>query len=128
MSAALFADALDGIEPGLRGQEWLLAFGHALRRKQAEFSDISALIAQAPAVEEIDRQTRALLHSQMKAADLQGESALRLQQAIQALVTGWMVFEHSQHKDQMRVQGLADDAFNQGLSALIAGFGEANLG
>lgn len=125
MSAQLFGEALDSIDRSLTGDRWLLAYGHALRRKQAEFSDISLLIAQAPAIPDIDVATLGKLEGLMKDAGLTGDLAHAQQEAIQALVTGWMVFEHSSRRVRGAAGSSSDERFSNALTALIGGFREA---
>lgn len=125
MSAQLFGEAIDSIDATLQGEGWLYAFGHALRRKQSEFTDISSLIAQAPAFPDIDRELGDKLKASMEAAGLAGEEAQRVQLAIQALVTGWMVFEHSQRQRLHPSPQGQQEQFEGALAALIAGYDKA---
>ena len=126
MAQHIFGEALDAIPAGLKGADWLTAFGHALRAKQAATRDVAALIAQAPANPEIDHQTGERLASLLEEAGLAGPEAKALQRAIQALVTGWMVFEKSPRR--ITAFGSADGrdaAFAESLAALITGFSAA---
>lgn len=125
VAARIFLEALDTIPPGLAGDEWLSAFGHALRDKQAQTRDISALVASIPPDEEIDAGITARLEAEMQRAGLQGPQAQTEQAAIQAFVTGWMVFETSPRRE-LFARRLADEqAFDHALAALIAGFAAA---
>lgn len=122
VSGTIFGEALDLIPPGLTGDDWLEAFGQALRRKQSETRDISALVSTTPPNETSDQATSARLQGLMRDAGLVGERALLEQSAIQALVTGWMTFEKSRRADMFAARLPSDHAFEDSLTALIAGF------
>lgn len=122
MSSRLFGEAIDAINPELEGEDWLLAFGRALRQKQSEFADISALIAAAPSYPDIDSEVREKLAGKMAAAGLAGAKAREVQLAIQALVTGWMVFENSQREKGLEARTIGQEQFEASLSALIRGY------
>ena len=128
MSSAIFGEALDSIAPELSGDAWLMAFGHALRRKQQETRDIATLVAVVPPDETIDREIAAKLAKLMAGAGLTGERAQIEQTAIQSLVTGWMTFEKSARAASFARRLPMDRAFAESLQALIAGFAAARPG
>lgn len=123
MSGAIFNAALDLIPSRLSGDDWLLAFGHALRRKQAETRDIGALLAITPPDGDTDTATTQRLQAMMHAAGLSGPDAQLQQAAIQALVTGWMTFEKSARAELFAARVPGKNAFDQALNALVRGFG-----
>lgn len=125
MSSTIFGEALDSIPPGLSGDAWLEAFGHALRRKQRETRDVATLVAIVPPNEAIDRALAGRLAEAMAAAGLTGERAQFEQTAIQSLVTGWMTFEKSARADSFARRLPTERAFAESLRALIAGFAAA---
>jgi TetR/AcrR family tetracycline transcriptional repressor len=122
VSAAIFLDALDSIPPGLAGPDWLRAYGHAVRAKQRETRDVTALIAAAPPHDETERIVSERLEHALAQAGLPGSRGMLQQSAVQAFVTGWTVFEASQRKGFL-ARLPQQDAFAQGLDALVAGFG-----
>jgi TetR/AcrR family tetracycline transcriptional repressor len=122
MSNTIFGEALDSIPGQLAGDAWLEAFGHALRRKQSETRDVSALVSTAPPDAALDDATTERLRALMRAAGLDGPRAQLEQAAIQALVTGWMIFEKSERADLFATRLPSDHAFDDSLRALIAGF------
>lgn len=121
-SSVIFGEALASIPPGLSGDEWLEAFGHALRRKQSETRDISALLSVVPPSPTLDDAATERLRALMREAGLEGPRAQVEQAAIQALVTGWMTFEKSQRAGLFAARLPSDHAFDDSLKALIAGF------
>lgn len=123
VSGTIFLDALDSVPPGLTGGDWLLAYGRALRGKQLETRDVTALIAAAPRFPEIEAEVAARLVGAMQQAGLAGPAAMSQQAAIQALVTGWMVFEKSPRRDQFMARLPNAQGFDEALAALVAGFG-----
>lgn len=122
VSSTIFQEALDLIPGGLSGNDWYRAFGLALRQKQAETRDITALVATVPPFPDIDERIVGRLRSLMADAGLQGEKAQLRQSAIQAFVTGWMVFETSPRKELFARRVPSDHGFEDALDALIAGF------
>jgi len=66
----------------------------------------------------VNEQLRSLMHD----AGLQGPRAQVEQAAIQALVTGWMMFEKSPRAHEFAARLPTDHAFEDSLKALIAGF------
>ncbi|WP_336981897.1 TetR family transcriptional regulator [Altererythrobacter fulvus] len=125
LSAAIFGQALESIPPGLSGDTWLEAFGHALRRKQSETRDVAALLSTVEPDDTVQDGIGAQLRRLMSEAGLEGPQAQTKQAAIQALVTGWMVFEKSPRASQFAAHLPTDHAFEDALKALIAGFGTA---
>lgn len=125
ISGAIFGEALASIPAGLTGDDWLEAFGHALRDKQRETRDIAGLLTIAPPDEASDRAAAERLRALMRAAGLDGPRAQMEQSAIQALVTGWMTFEKSRRADSFAARLPVPDAFDHSLRALIAGFRSA---
>ncbi len=123
VSGTIFGEALDSIPAGLRGDDWLMAFGQALRRKQAETRDIFALLGTAPPNAATDDVTGGQLADLMRQAGLEGPRAQLEQAAIQALVTGWMTFEKSARSALFQARLPSQNAFDDSLAALIAGFG-----
>lgn len=121
VSATIFLDALESIPAGLAGPDWLTAYGHALRAKQHETRDITALIAAAPPHEESERMVSERLQAALDAAGLGGDDGMVQQSAVQAFVTGWTVFEASRRKGFL-ARLPHSDAFASGLGALVAGF------
>lgn len=122
VSSTIFGEALDLVPPHLSGDAWLEAYGHALRRKQSETRDITALLSTVPPDQAIDDATTGRLLQMMQEAGLEGPRALVEQSAIQALVTGWMTFEKSRRADLFAARLPTDHAFEDSLTALIAGF------
>ncbi|WEK45932.1 MAG: TetR family transcriptional regulator [Candidatus Andeanibacterium colombiense] len=122
LSAAIFGDALDTIPAGLNGDGWLEAFGNALRRKQSETRDIAGLFSVVPPDPEVHRAINERLSLLMREAGLEGDRAQVEQAAIQALVTGWMMFEKSPRANEFAARLPSDHAFEDSLRALIAGF------
>jgi len=122
LSAAIFNDALDGIPAGLAGDDWLEAFGHAMRNKQAETRDIAGLLSTVPPDLEVHDAVNRRLRSLMQGAGLAGDRAQVEQAAIQALVSGWMLFEKSPRAREFASRLPSDHAFEDSLKALIAGF------
>jgi TetR/AcrR family tetracycline transcriptional repressor len=125
VSAAIFLDALASIPQGLTGPDWLRAYGHALRAKQRETRDVTALIAAAPPHEESEHMVSERLQAALAGAGLAGDKGMLRQSAVQAFVTGWTVFEASRRKGFL-ARLPQQDAFAQGLDALVAGFGSPN--
>lgn len=122
LAGTIFDQALDLIPPGLTGNAWLEAFGRALRAKQSETRDVSALISIAPPDDTEGGRTGERLQALMVEAGLTDRQAQLQQGAIQALVTGWMTFEKSQRASRFIARLPGDDAFGASLQALIAGF------
>lgn len=122
VSATIFAEALELIPKGLKGDAWLLAFGHALRTKQAATRDITALVASVPPDPQIDVHATGQLQEELRNAGLTDEISQAEQSAIQAYVTGWMVFETSPRRELFQQRLPHDNVFEDGLAALIAGF------
>lgn len=122
ISSTIFMEALADIPPGRMGADWLLAYGHALRERQRVTRDVTAMIASAPHHAEMEQATAAALTGAMTAAGLSGQQAMSQQAAIQALVTGWMVFETSPRATMFRNRLPHTDAFDQALAALVRGF------
>ena len=125
VSATIFGEALDAIPEGRSGDAWLEAFGHAIRRKQAETRDISALLSIVPPNDAVDGATALRLAALMQEAGLAGAEAHVELTAIQALVTGWMTFEKSQRAEVFAARLPMDRAFAHSLKALIAGLAAA---
>jgi len=125
VSATIFGEALETIPRGLTGDAWLEAFGHALRRKQSETRDISALLSIVPPNAAVDEAVTQRLNALMREAGLAGTRSQVEQAAIQALVTGWMTFEKSPRARQFAARLPGDHAFEDSLRALIAGFAAA---
>ncbi len=124
MSATIVCDALESIPPGLKGDDWLEAFGHAVRSKQSETRDISAILTSTPPDESVDKASTDRLRGLMREAGLEGPRAQVEQAAIQALVTGWMTFEKSPRSALFTSRLPNDHAFEDSLKALIAGFAQ----
>lgn len=124
MSHRLFCEAMDDIPDGLKGAEWLKAFGLAMWRKQQATRDIAALLASAPSRSSLDADILQRLESAMEAAGLTTQRARLIQSSIQALVTGWTGFTQSARGPKIASYIPIDEALEQSLSALIAGFGE----
>lgn len=122
LSAAIFNDALDTIPAKLTGDTWLEAFGHALRNKQAETRDIAGLLSTVPPDPEVHDAVNDRLRGLMREAGLEGDRAQTEQAAIQALVSGWMLFEKSPRAREFAARLPSDHAFEDSLKALIAGF------
>lgn len=122
VSSTIFLDALDSVPPGLAGRDWLLAYGRALRAKQAETRDVTALIAAAPRHPEMEREVARRLQAAMTVAGLASPVATSQQVAIQALVTGWMLFEKSPRADHFVARLPQGGGFDDALAALVAGF------
>lgn len=122
VSSTIFLDALDSIAPGLQGTSWLLAYGRALYGKQRETRDVTALIVSAPRHAEMERLVLERLHSALQQAGLTNAESMGQQAAIQALVTGWMVFETSPRRDQFVSRLPHARAFEDSLAALVTGF------
>lgn len=123
VSATIFLDALDLIAPGLTGDAWLIAYGRALREKQRQTRDITALVAgNAPRIPELEHLIGLRLGTLMDQAGLSGEQAMDKQAAIQALVTGWIAFEKSPRRESFFKRMSDENAFDQALAALVAGF------
>lgn len=122
VSSTIFGEALALIPPGLKNDAWLEAFGHALRRKQHETRDIAALLSVVTPDAAADREATDRLRALMQEAGLEGPRAQNQQNAIQALVTGWMIFEKSPRSEQFASRLPSDHAFDDSLKALIAGF------
>ena len=122
LSAAIFNDALDTIPQGLAGDLWLEAFGHALRNKQAETRDIAGLLLTVPPDPAVHDSVNQRLRSLMREAGLDGPRAQVEQAAIQALVTGWMMFEKSPRAREFAARLPHDRGFEDSLRALIGGF------
>ena len=125
VSSTIFLDALDSIPPGLRGSDWLIGYGRALHAKQRETRDITALIATAPRVAEMVALVSQRLATAMDAAGLVGPLAMNQQTAIQALVTGWVVFETSPAGDLRFATRSGELRLEDTLAALVAGLAEA---
>lgn len=125
VSSTIFGQALESIEPNLTGDAWLAAFGHALRRKQSETRDISALLSVVRPDDAVDRAGGERLQQLMDQAGLHGPRRQLEQAAIQALVTGWMTFEKSPRAETFKARLPVNDAFDESLRALIAGFAGA---
>lgn len=125
MSAQIFSAALDLVDNTLSGAAWLTSFGEALRSKQAQIRDISALIGQVEPQADLDQAIGERLDQMMVAAGLSSNLAQQQMQAIQALVTGWMLFEKSPRGQILAAQAEPDEAFAASLAALINGFGKA---
>lgn len=122
VSSTIFGEALDTIPAQLAGDAWLEAFGQALRRKQLETRDISALLSMVPPNAAIDSETGERLRAMLLVAGLGGPHAQVEQAAIQALVTGWTTFEKSPRAHLFAARLPGDHAFEDSLRALIAGF------
>ncbi|WP_305096864.1 TetR/AcrR family transcriptional regulator [Croceibacterium aestuarii] len=124
MSHRLFHDALDQIPAGLKGRDWLEAFGMTLWRMQRSTPDVLALIGARPPVAALDSEMRVRFHKLLDEAGIGDERGLQAQRSIQALVLGWNSFATT-GSGPARARGLADidTAFHTGLSALIKGFG-----
>lgn len=122
LSAAIFNDALDTIPAELTGDVWLEAFGHALRNKQAETRDIAGLLSTVPPDPEVHDAVNDRLRGLMREAGLEDDRAQTEQAAIQALVSGWMLFEKSPRAREFAARLPSDHAFEDSLKALIAGF------
>lgn len=124
MSHRLFNEALDEIPSGLRGRDWLYAFGDTLWHMQRSTRDVLALIGARPPVPELDEFTRSRLHRMLEAAGIHDQRGLQAQRSIQALVIGWNSFATSRSGPARADQLVDIDAtFHEGLAALIAGFG-----
>lgn len=124
MSQRLFHQALDKIPPGLKGSEWLEAFGTTLWNMQRSTRDVLALIGARPSVGSLDAFTRKRMHEMMADAGIDDERGLQAQRSIQALVIGWNSFATNRTGPARGTTVLDLDAtFHAGLSALIRGFG-----
>ncbi|WP_159793002.1 TetR/AcrR family transcriptional regulator [Croceibacterium salegens] len=124
MSHHLFMGALDEIPPGLKGRDWLHAFGLILWRMQRSTRDVLALIGARPSVSNLDQEMQAKFLGLLDEAGIGDERGLKAQRSIQALVIGWNSFATSR-SGPVRTTGLADidETFEAGLDALIKGFG-----
>jgi len=122
VSSTIFLDALDEIPPGLTGDAWLIGYGRALRDKQRATRDVTALVATAPGDAEMGEIVGTRLRGVLGQAGLGGEDAMREQAAIQALVTGWILFEMSPRAPRFSSRQARDAAFDEALAALVAGF------
>lgn len=122
VSGTIFGQALDDIPAGLRGDDWLMAFGRALHKKQEETRDIFALLGTAPPDATADGMTSTRLEELMRQAGLEGSRAQLEQSAIQALVTGWTTFEKSARAALFQARLPSQSGFDDSLAALIAGF------
>ena len=121
VSATIFIDVLNAIPQGLTGRDWLLAYGRALYAKQRGTRDITALIAGAPSDAETEQMVRDRLDSALADAGLTSDAAMLQQSAVQALVTGWMVFEKAR-RQQLLARLPQANAFDDALTALVRGF------
>lgn len=124
LSARIFLEALHDIPSGLRGGEWLHAFGEALWAKQKSTPDIALLLA-SPYNREAASAPAAAIAAQMEAAGLSGPHAHDAQSAVQALVTGWATFARRPGIAEWESPQAIERRFAASLEALIAGFGYA---
>lgn len=128
MSSHIFRSVLAEVEPVADWRVWALAFGRALWRKQQQTRDIAQLIIAVPPLQEAMEQTLSALRAQIDHIGLPLERAMILQSAVQALVTGWTGFSTGAQGTLIAAMLPVDEAVEESLSALIAGFEPAMRG
>jgi TetR/AcrR family transcriptional regulator, tetracycline repressor protein len=103
-------------------REWMQAFGAALWQTQHEVRDFARLVTAASIERAQFARTEAQIRARLERLDLPLEQAVRLQSAVQALITGWSSFAHAPYADMLSDLGEIDQLVSQSLSALIGGW------
>ena len=120
---AIFGRALARIPAGLQGTDWLRAYGHALWAQQQETRDVAALISTAPPSPGNDQATQQRIDALVRDAGLPEPHGLQMQEAVQALVTGYSTFAKAARAPYFTREVPIERSFTQALDALIAGLG-----
>ena len=122
MSATFYASGLTAAARGSDWREGLLAYGHSFRAALLSHRDSARLCAISRPVAESGEAARVLAEPLMSLGLTQTQ-ALAYMGSVIALALGWTVFEqNSQMHDHLAQMYDIDQAFSDGLSAMVFGY------
>jgi TetR/AcrR family transcriptional regulator, tetracycline repressor protein len=123
MSSHFYESALAAVPTGLAWRDWLLTYGHLLRKSLLGHRDSAQLCAIATPLEEDPRTATDRLTRQLVLAVLSRDLALSYQSSVISLVLGWCIYQQSKavHEFLASLIGF-DESFTTGLSAMVTGF------
>lgn len=122
MSETVFRRCLEAVPPARDWQGWLREFGLVLWRAQHEVRDATRLIMLVrPDPDKVEALRRAVAAA-LARHGLPDPQATLMQRAVQALVTGWTIFDERAGPAPRDSGRAAEAAVRASLDALIAGF------
>lgn len=122
MAEAIFRSGYERMPACDTWQDWLRAFGRALWEVQTDIRDSALIISVAPLEPGVLDGVVTDLKEAMLAYHLNEQTGARMQSSVQALVSGWMLYRHSQKAEWLDALIGIEESFYQSLDALIAGW------
>jgi TetR/AcrR family tetracycline transcriptional repressor len=123
MSSHFYDSALAAVPAGLAWRDWLLSYGHLLRKSLLGHRDSAQLCAIATPLEEDPRTQTDRITKPLVLAGLSRHVALSYQSSVISLVLGWCIYQQSEavHEFLASLIGF-DESFSTGLTAMVTGF------
>jgi TetR/AcrR family transcriptional regulator, tetracycline repressor protein len=123
MASHFYDSALAAVPAGLGWRDWLLTYGHLLRKSLLGHRDSAQLCAIATPLEEDPRAQTERITRPLVLAGLSRHVALSYQSSVISLVLGWCIYQQSQavHEFLASLIGF-DESFSTGLTAMVTGF------
>jgi TetR/AcrR family tetracycline transcriptional repressor len=123
MSSHFYESALATVPSGLAWRDWLLTYGHALRKSLLGHRDSAQLCAIATPLDEDPHTATERLTRELVLAGLNRHVALSYQSSVISLVLGWCIYQQSKTVHEFLVSLIGfDESFTTGLTAMVAGF------
>jgi len=123
IDAEIFKQCIEKIPTCDTWQDWLHEYGLSLWEAQSRAPDIPNLITQVNLSRETRETLYQLLHDELAPFGLNMKEAMKMQSAVQALVTGWTVLTNVPRDDTPDIEfSPVRDDLVRALDVLIAGW------
>ncbi len=123
MSSHFYDSALAAVPAGLAWRDWLMTYGHLLRKSLLGHRDSARLCAIATPLEEDPRTQTDRITRPLVLAGLTRHLALSYQSSVISLVLGWCIYQQSEAVHEFLASQIGfDESFTTGLTAMVAGF------
>ncbi|MDB5719056.1 MAG: TetR/AcrR family transcriptional regulator, tetracycline repressor protein [Sphingomonas bacterium] len=122
ISESIFRSTLSSVPPCETWQDWLKEFGRAFWREQNNTRDSARLIAISPPRAESMSNIVNDISAAVRRVGLDPEVGMRMQSSVQALVTGWVIYNQSAASGSIARIHSIEESFEDSLDALIAGW------
>jgi TetR/AcrR family tetracycline transcriptional repressor len=119
----IFMDCIDHVPDGDDWRSWLRGFGMVLWQTQKRTRDSGLLIMVTAQDEAVLTRMEHAVVTPLVRLGLDASHAASMQASVQALVTGWTAFAQGPNSSYLQAHLSIDLAFEQGLDALLNGFG-----
>lgn len=118
----LFDKCLDSVPECDTWQDWMRAFGRSIWKVQDDYPQSSILIMSTNMEPAHFAHAAQRVIAAVAPFGLADHDLVRLQSAVQALMTGWSVFAHAKYAERINTLLDVESAAFQSLDALVAGW------